>query len=451
MQTTSIASLSVTPGGVDAAADTAGQGARVNAASGKKTRESLFTEILQQGITDSGAAGHSGETLSMDNAEENGEKNDGDSADVCSLLLQLAAQGVPGQSPADAVTVGTDDGAPGSIQDIVTVYAGSGTLEEIALHGEDQAAILHNGTAAGETGTVDGGGQASDSAAAQSGTAFASIKAALQNEAAQAAQAANRGGAPETSGPGAAALENGATAVTTDADAVRTEESAAGDRAAGGFGGMSEGRDMTAAGISSSTSTDSGGASGDMERSPDDRSGLEAAAAAGSGAASAAAGTAAGGETAAEKAAAVEKALNRFGDDLRSLRGGTHEIKIVLEPESLGVLTITVSKTEMGISAKIKAEDKEVVAAITDQLHKLISSMESKGIRLDDVDVVQSQPDMNAGFEQRQSPQNGNPSPRGRASPSGDSNQDDAQQSGAFWQGFNDNGRTGDSMVEYRI
>lgn len=101
-----------------------------------------------------------------------------------------------------------------------------------------------------------------------------------------------------------------------------------------------------------------------------------------------------------EKSRAVEKALDRFLNDFRGAEADGSEIKLVLEPESLGELTILVSRTENGISAKIKSEDREVCAAISAHLQKLIQAMESKGVMVENLDVVYGQTEQNAGFAQ---------------------------------------------------
>ena len=160
------------------------------------------------------------------------------------------------------------------------------------------------------------------------------------------------------------------------------------------------------------------------------------------------AGTRLTGAAAAGKAAAAEKALRRFEQDLRGLQNGKHEIKIVLEPESLGVLTISVIKTESGISAKIKSEDREVVAAINDQLQKLISSMESKGIRLEDVDVAYSQAGQSGGFGQHDFSR-GDGAPGSYSAPSRQGQTGDAPEEEPWSEAFG--GQAGDSTVDYTV
>ncbi|MPM03691.1 hypothetical protein SDC9_49958 [bioreactor metagenome] len=99
-----------------------------------------------------------------------------------------------------------------------------------------------------------------------------------------------------------------------------------------------------------------------------------------------------------QKSQAVEKAINRFLNDFRGAETGKSEIQIVLEPESLGSLTISVSRTENGISAKIKSEDREMCAMISSQIEKLVHSMESKGVTVENVDVVFGGTEQNLSF-----------------------------------------------------
>ena len=89
-----------------------------------------------------------------------------------------------------------------------------------------------------------------------------------------------------------------------------------------------------------------------------------------------------------DKSASVEKALSKLTEDLKSVEHGVSEIKIVLEPESLGKLTISVSRTENGITARIKSDDKEICGIISGQIQKLVAAMEESGIKIKDVDVL---------------------------------------------------------------
>ena len=97
------------------------------------------------------------------------------------------------------------------------------------------------------------------------------------------------------------------------------------------------------------------------------------------------------------KSYAVEKALDRFIGDLSGVSKGKSEIRIDLEPETLGALTISVSRGTNGVSAKIISGDRETCAIITDQIQRLIQSMENKGIKVENVDVIfgQMQQEMN--------------------------------------------------------
>ena len=100
------------------------------------------------------------------------------------------------------------------------------------------------------------------------------------------------------------------------------------------------------------------------------------------------------------KSVSVTRALNRFVDEFRAVEADSREIRIVLEPEHYGTLTISVSRKKDGISAIIRSEEREVCAVITQQIQKLIASMESKGIAVEDVDVVFGGMEQNLSFSQ---------------------------------------------------
>ncbi len=97
---------------------------------------------------------------------------------------------------------------------------------------------------------------------------------------------------------------------------------------------------------------------------------------------------------------AVLRALDRLPEDLRGVKAGVSEIRIVLEPETLGVLTISVSRGANGISAKIKADSKEACGIITDQIQRLILDIEDKGITVENMDVVYGQMEHDLDFSQ---------------------------------------------------
>lgn len=89
-----------------------------------------------------------------------------------------------------------------------------------------------------------------------------------------------------------------------------------------------------------------------------------------------------------EAALAVERAVNQFLEDFRGAQTAPREIRIVLEPESLGTLTISVTSTADGITAKIRTERKEVFEQMTGRIQSLISALESKGMTIKNVDVT---------------------------------------------------------------
>jgi flagellar hook-length control protein FliK len=503
MQATSIVTLPVSTSSIDTAAETpySGQGIRVSAAHGSKARNSLFTAILQQGFTLSSAASLAADNeAGQENPEDGIQENGGEAVDVCGLLMLLAVPGAPAQDSTDVGNTGTDDVAPTGVQSAILSnpgLAGPSATEDMTLQGEymTTAAALQNDTTTGAAELPDAGGQTAVPAdGVRSATVFAAIKAALQKETNPAVQsdsalaqvqaavnesmvvnestavnvsaAVNESAAAVESTRNEAAGINLAQAVTAEPAAGLPEAKSGSADTVNTAAGTAGVQDIAAGSVKPAAPSNNGSdaSGGSFERSPRDRSGLEDVATAGTNAALTAAGTltaeaaaaeiATAGTTAAEAAAAetaaaVEKALNRFSEDLRSLRGGTHEIRIVLEPESLGVLTISVVKTETGVSAKIKSEDKEVVAAISNQLQKLFSTMESKGIHLDDVDVVHSQAEGGGNGSQHSAAQDGAP-PRGRSASPGRDQGGEAQDDDMF-KGYY-GGMTGsESTVDYTV
>lgn len=154
-----------------------------------------------------------------------------------------------------------------------------------------------------------------------------------------------------------------------------------------------------------------------------------------------------------EKSASVEKALSRLTEDLKSVERGVSEIKIVLEPESLGTLTISVSKTENGITASIKSDDKEICGIISGQIQKLVDAMEKSGIKIEDVDVSYGgSTGQDLSFTQNSSGGNQSwNSPQHRYT--SQIKADTAENAGAFskWQDYQSADDGVSSMIEYRI
>jgi len=158
-------------------------------------------------------------------------------------------------------------------------------------------------------------------------------------------------------------------------------------------------------------------------------------------------------EDLAPKNTAVEKALDNFVHDLSRVERGNSEIRIVLEPESLGVLTISVSYGENGISAKIKSNDRETCDIISGQIHNLIQSMENKGIKVEDVDVVFGQMKNEMSFAQsNQNGSGGEYTPHRYVPPMQRKAEAlDCSEIYDVWQGYADVSNEPRRAVEYRI
>lgn len=151
---------------------------------------------------------------------------------------------------------------------------------------------------------------------------------------------------------------------------------------------------------------------------------------------------------AAARAEAAERALMRFADDFREMRTGVREIRITLEPESLGELTISVRKTEDGIAARIFSPDRQVCSAVAEKLPLLQSAIEQSGLSMRELEIVYTP----AGFQDSQA--QSDPSGRQGRGRSPDRRAVEAltgDEKGAFWSGFELGGLPEDATVVYRI
>jgi hypothetical protein len=455
---------------------TMGQGMRISSAIQSGTNDTLFTKILEKGITIDAALNLSAGGIQLISDTDTVPEADGEeSSDICSLLMQLMVMDSSRQAEGgDTSQKAQDEKALNGILSIIntnpdvsagTAPQGLGTAASVILQNDGKAAEVLSALAADNNGQSAGlADEAPPSVPFEA--VIAGITDALKNElnqqnTAQAAQTTVTKMA-EAAGNAAAAVADtagmgkSAGAISPALEAAKAEND--GFHAAGGSEEVSvrDSSDPAAAipdnenaGVSQAGGT-ADGDDGSMG-SPDERGkrkdiGLSAVKSDINGAAPE---TGVNSETAAVKAFAVERALNRFADDIMSVRGGRQEIRIVLEPESLGVLTISVVKTESGISAKIKSEDREVAAIISDHVQKLISSMESKGITVNDVDVTYNQTEQNTGFTQNGFSQAREEASKGSALPPEEAAGDDA--SPELWQTLYGTEPGGDTTVDYRV
>lgn len=480
MQTTLITYLPVTTNGVEPASEvvTTGQGMRISAAARPQTSESLFTTILQKGIAvtaplNTATGLGNGEIPIIAGTDEANDSSGDQPEDICSLMMQMLVLQSGGTTCAGSNETSeekTAGGVRGVINEIAvgTDAAASTGLTHAAaviLQNDGKAAEVLSAMAFTKPGAGNGG-QTEGDQAAPFNSVLAGISDAIRNELMQkdanqttptvgetsASSAASATVVSETSVRDLAATvsagkkttisESSTDGITQDNESVVSSNSPAekmnpattpADIANGDDAGGSKNEESSFAGLlskdkkkdSQTSAAENGGASQIV-------SSLKS-------------------ETAAEKTSAVERALNKFTDDLRSITGGNQEIQIVLEPESLGVLTISVIKTESGISAKIKAEDREVAAIISDHVQKLISSMESKGITVSDVDVVYSQTEQNTGgFTQQGFSQARDESSRGYT-PQPERNAEEDTANPEVWQTLYGGENSGDMTVEYRV
>jgi hypothetical protein len=480
MQATSVITIPAAVNGVEPAADpvSAGQSIRISSAQGTKSRESLFTAILQQGITLGAGSpilsGNPGDASLGMMVQDGTEEKDGSSPDVCGLLMQLmlmnASPAMNGSSVGNTIGNDVKDGQNGP--GVITGFSVADAAAAIGLTMTD-GTVADMTTAAGmtaESRIVSANGQGSGAAfgtlidpegAAQTPSGKANVASAVPAGLTSALEQSMRQESVQEPAATDAAMDASTKTgilpnMAESAGVVGKHAPTDGKTSDRSDTGMAPATIDTTDGQDIQRLTASGRKDGDgVGADAGERKRTETGEAPGTVGQQVQFGASFGTDTideltSADRSAAVEKALNRFAEDLRSLRGGAHELKIVLEPESLGVLTISVTKTETGISAKIKSEDKAVAAAISDHLQKLISTIESKGIRVDDVDVAYSQTDQSTGFGQRDFSRGGEESQNSRYMPSFAKNQE-TDASVDFWQEYAGGVRSGDTTVDYRV
>ncbi len=481
MQAAAITYIQAASNGVETAAEVipsghtmTGHGMRVNAAMQSRPEDTLFTTILQKGIAvtaqlDPMVALSPGDIplIAHDDAKN---KSEDELSDVCTLLMQLMAMNSNGRtnggSAEDADEKSQNDilGGIGGIPDdsVGATQKGLENAAAVIMDNEGKAAEVLSILA--EAGNKAGQGQAA-TAVAPFETALAGITDALKNEQKQNDTA---GEAPEAGGIANLFGEAAAEAIAGDATAEpATNVLAAKDDKAPAAGRQEKAPEINSALSASEAAEIKGVAPYDDNKADIDKADInkgessferllsrdknrnDGTVSAESGANQMISAPGAKDVTAAERASAVERALNSFADDLRSLRSGSREIRIVLEPESLGVLTISVIRTQSGISARIKSEDKDVAAIISEQVQKLISSMESKGITVQDVDVSYSQAEQNTGFAQHGFSQARDES-KGQSLPPGNNPGEDAPNT-ELWQTHYDGEADSDVTVDYRV
>lgn len=397
---------STEPVGEAASAGHGGRGMRINSELQAKTADSLFTTILQNGITINTALSLSAGTLAQSmNTDLEKDAEGEDSTDICSLLMQQMVMNSTGQA------AGGDQNNPNEqalhgISSIVNEI--SGTAAGVSPEGLDAAALLlqKDGTAAQTP--------APTSASAPLETVLAGITDALESALAQ----------NDTAGDAAAANADARGNGIKLSSQVKASEGATPDSGKDAGAGRSSGPAPREKSDGEAAFT--GNSAFGMQSGIGMKVGLTT-----------------------EKTSAVERALNKFADDLMSIRGGSREIRIVLEPESLGVLTISVIKTESGISAKIRSEDKEIAAIISDHVQKLISSMQSKGITVSDVDVTYGQAEQNTGFTQHGFSQAREEASKGYTLPPENAGEDAPESE--IWQTLYGDETGGDTTVDYRV
>lgn len=96
--------------------------------------------------------------------------------------------------------------------------------------------------------------------------------------------------------------------------------------------------------------------------------------------------------------AAVNRALDRFDQDFQAVSADSRNIEISLHPKELGTVSISLAAGAGGVTAKIQTSSAEAASLLSAQVQRMINSMEAKGVRVQNVEVVLTQtPQQNAG------------------------------------------------------
>ena len=88
---------------------------------------------------------------------------------------------------------------------------------------------------------------------------------------------------------------------------------------------------------------------------------------------------------------AVSRAMDQFETDFQSIKADGSTVRIALEPKELGSISITLSTGLNGVTAKIQTDNKDAASLISNQVQRMIQAMETKGVRVDSVEIACNQ------------------------------------------------------------
>lgn len=88
---------------------------------------------------------------------------------------------------------------------------------------------------------------------------------------------------------------------------------------------------------------------------------------------------------------AVNRALVQFDRDFQGIKGDAKNLQISLHPKELGSVFISLAAGAGGVTAKIQTSSAEVASLLSAQVQRMIASMEDKGVRVQNVEVVLTQ------------------------------------------------------------
>lgn len=88
---------------------------------------------------------------------------------------------------------------------------------------------------------------------------------------------------------------------------------------------------------------------------------------------------------------AVNRALVQFDQDFQGMRGDAKNLQISLHPKELGSVSISLAAGTSGVTAKIQTSSAEAASLLSAQVQRMVESMEAKGVRVQNVEVVLTQ------------------------------------------------------------
>ncbi len=102
----------------------------------------------------------------------------------------------------------------------------------------------------------------------------------------------------------------------------------------------------------------------------------------------------------------TQNVIDQIVQSAKMVKGdGTSQLEIQLRPEHLGKVTLLLTATEDGVTARIKAQSEQVRGMLTSGLTDLVASLKDMGINMKHIDITHSEmsSDLSRGNSQQQS------------------------------------------------